>query len=583
MTAKRTVFGPIVAMALVSLVSAGLAIGLLYSAAFESERSRLSSMVQHRVRLLENLAGHDALAGHGGTSPGSGVADSSLDRAIAAYRELAVGHAGELTLARRDGSNMVFFLGPCRADGEDCTIPIEGTAAEPMRRALRGETGTVIGPDYRGVTVLAAHAPVGSMGWGAVVKSDLTDVKRPFVIAATLAVLATLLAILISAYGFFRPTSALIDRLRQGEARIRTIVETAAEGIITANAADGRIESFNPAAAAMFGYERDEILGQHLGRIIPDFDPTRCETDNTALSEASTREGTGLRGDGTTFPIELSKTSTTVAGQTLLTVIVRDITERRAADQELRKAHEDLAEMNRRIVEHHVKLIQAEKLSSIGLLAAGVAHEINNPLSGVKACVKALDDNRVPAAQREEYFATARDGLNRIQRIVRNLLNYARERPVTPTTFDAADVVSSSLGLVAPASQKKSLEIVNRIAPGRVINGDRAQVTQALVNVLLNAIHAAPHGSKLELSALSQNGRTGVRITDHGRGIPEEDLVRVRDPFYTTKPVNEGTGLGLAVTDGIVRNHRGELVIDSVEGSGTSVTIWLPAGEEAGA
>lgn len=251
--------------------------------------------------------------------------------------------------------------------------------------------------------------------------------------------------------------------------------------------------------------------------------------------------------------------------------------ESRRAD-DLDRAHRDLVDANRRILEEQTKLIQAEKLSSIGLLAAGVAHEINNPLSGVLGCVKVLRDNTAMTEQRrDEYFETVRDGLERIQTIVRGLLDYARQRPPTPEPVEPAEIVSASLRLVAPATKKKDLTIVTDLETTQAgVRADRAQLMQAIVNVLLNAIYAAPPHTQLEISTHSMPDRAGIRIADHGPGISKEILHRVCDPFFTTKPEGEGTGLGLAVTLSIVRANGGDLQLESTPGLGTTVTIWLP-------
>ncbi|MCK6544520.1 PAS domain S-box protein [Myxococcota bacterium] len=250
--------------------------------------------------------------------------------------------------------------------------------------------------------------------------------------------------------------------------------------------------------------------------------------------------------------------------------------ERRRAD-DLDRAHRDLVEANRRILEEQAKLIQAEKLSSIGLLAAGVAHEINNPLSGVLGCVKALREQTMTGPRRDEYFETVLDGLERIQNTVRGLLDYARQRAPAPEPVDPGEILLASLRLVTPATKKKDLRVVTELDHGAtLVRADRAQVMQGVVNVLLNAAYAAPVRSELRVETVHEPNRVGIRIADRGPGIPKEIMSRVCDPFFTTKPEGEGTGLGLAVTLSIVRANGGDLAIESTPGLGTTVTIWLP-------
>ena len=242
-----------------------------------------------------------------------------------------------------------------------------------------------------------------------------------------------------------------------------------------------------------------------------------------------------------------------------------------------RQRAEALAEANQRIVEEQSKLIQAEKLSSVGLLAAGVAHEINNPLAGVMSCVRALREGTVEGARRDEYFDAVRDGLERIRATVQGLLDFARPQGSGIAEVDCHEIVGACLLLLAPYLRKKDIEVDLRVERGAVaLRGNRSQLIQASMNVLLNAIHASPDGSRIEVDAFEEEARIGLRFRDHGAGIPREILPRVTEAFFTTKDPGQGTGLGLAVTAGILQAHGGELALESEPGEGTAVTFWLP-------
>ena len=266
-----------------------------------------------------------------------------------------------------------------------------------------------------------------------------------------------------------------------------------------------------------------------------------------------------------------------------------EITSRKTAEESLERAVRELADLsererqraealteaNRRIVEEQGKLIQAEKLSSVGLLAAGVAHEINNPLAGVMACVRALREGAVEGERREEYFEAVRDGLERIRATVQGLLDFARPQGDGVADVDCDEIVKACLLLLAPHFRKKSIQMDVNCREAK-LHGNRSQLIQAAMNVLLNAIHASPNGSTIEIEAIEESRRTGLRFTDHGSGIPRELLKKVTDPFFTTKDPGEGTGLGLAVTASILQAHKGELAIESEVGKGTRITFWLP-------
>ena len=269
-----------------------------------------------------------------------------------------------------------------------------------------------------------------------------------------------------------------------------------------------------------------------------------------------------------------------------------EITARKQAEESLERAVHDLADMsareraraealdqaNRQIVEEQSKVIQAEKLSSVGLLAAGVAHEINNPLAGVMACVNALREGTVTPERREEYFEAVRDGLERIGMTVKGLLDYSRPQPTSVSSVDVAEAVSGCLLLLAASLRKKNVEVDVEIPGGLFFaRSSRPQLMQAAMNVLLNALHASPEGARIEVTASRAGNLIRLAFTDHGAGIPKEMIAKVCDPFFTTKRQGEGTGLGLSVTLGILESHGGSLEIKSEPGKGTTVTFVLPA------
>lgn len=242
----------------------------------------------------------------------------------------------------------------------------------------------------------------------------------------------------------------------------------------------------------------------------------------------------------------------------------------------LEKAHDDLLAANKRILEEQAKVLQSEKMSSVGLLAAGVAHEINNPLSGIMGCMKALEAGTLTPERTTEYYGVVRDGLERIRGIVRSLLGYAKPEP-TLGVQDVADIFASCLKLLGASLRKRNVKVEMGFAHGEIsLQGDRSQLMQAALNVLLNALQVSHDGGTITVSVTRERGRVGVHVRDYGVGIAKENLVRVCDPFFSTKPQGQGTGLGLSVTLGIIEAHGGELAFDSEVGKGTTVTFWLP-------
>jgi PAS domain S-box-containing protein len=372
---------------------------------------------------------------------------------------------------------------------------------------------------------------------------------------------------------------------------------------------DGRLLRVNAQAERIFGYARGEVVGQPLEIFIPERLRAAHVGHRTDFAHQPRTRDMGLgmeligrRKDGTEFPVAVALAPVLLDDKPGVIAIARDVTVQKAADRVIReseqrlagllvslqRAHDqlearvaertqELSDANQRLREEQEKLIRAEKLSSLGVLASGVAHEINNPLSGVMGLVKSLRDGAVAEARKEQYFSTILDGLERMRLTVQGMLDYARLRPPSRAAFDAREMIESCLRLIAPATRKKDLEVEVAVPAGHPLLADRSQLMQAVVNVVMNAVYVAPVGSMIRVSLVDGPGRIGICITDQGPGIADPDLARICDPFYTTKPEGEGTGLGLAITQNILAAHGGELAIDSAVGRGTTVTLWMAA------
>ncbi len=244
----------------------------------------------------------------------------------------------------------------------------------------------------------------------------------------------------------------------------------------------------------------------------------------------------------------------------------------------LRAAREELASSHHRLVEEQTSVIEAEKHRSVAILAAGIAHEISNPLSGIMQCARALSEGTVPEARKQEYLNAILEGVGRLKGVVDGVRDYARQRPAPPSDLDAADIVSSCLRMIAPLCEEAGVRVESSLKPGAVrIRAEAAQLRKALSNVIINALYFSPRGDHVSISATRRGFMWGIAVADHGPGIPKENMSKVTDPFFTTKPPGEGTGLGLAITYGVIRSFGGELELASEGGRGTTVTMWLPA------
>jgi PAS domain S-box-containing protein len=377
--------------------------------------------------------------------------------------------------------------------------------------------------------------------------------------------------------------------LRESEQRMAAILDNT-EALVSLKDRAGRFLFVNRRYAEVRRVDRQAVLGRDEAALWPgELAALAAHHDRTVLEagRALQFDETVQQDDGphTYVAVKFPLVDADGAAYAVCTVAT-DITDRKRAEESLQRAHDqleqrvaertrELSEANQALRDEQAKLIRAEKMSSLGVLASGVAHEINNPLAGVMGLVKSLREGTVPEGRREQYFETIADGLERMRLTVQGMLEYARLRPPSRSEFDAVEMLDSCLRLIAPSVRKKDLEIDVRVAAGSLLCADRSQLMQAVVNVVMNAVYVAPAASRIEVTLVTTDARVGLRVTDQGPGIPAEDVARICDPFYTTKPEGEGTGLGLTITQNILAAHGGALTIDSEVGRGTAMTLWI--------
>jgi signal transduction histidine kinase len=234
----------------------------------------------------------------------------------------------------------------------------------------------------------------------------------------------------------------------------------------------------------------------------------------------------------------------------------------RQANEELRRANE--------------KMVQSEKLASIGILASGVAHEINNPLGGLFNCIQMLRQKGDDPAFRERYLELVREGLDRIENTVSKLLWMSRKAEHAPVDVNVRNAVEGVYRFVEYKIRKNNITFVNSVPDGLRILIDLHDFQQMLLNIMINAIHAMQEGGRLSVRAGRKDSMISVEVSDTGEGIKQEHLGRIFDPFFTTKPTGEGTGLGLWLTYEIVRNYNGDISVQSEVGKGSTFTLQFP-------
>ncbi|WP_281883387.1 ATP-binding protein [Paenibacillus sp. YYML68] len=343
----------------------------------------------------------------------------------------------------------------------------------------------------------------------------------------------------------------------------QVIVESVSDAIIMTNHSMSII-AWNKGAEALFGYTEQEALGQALETIVPrHLQEThgqaveRLRATGQSMVIGRMVESSLLRKDGTEFPAEMSLNCWQTNGQYYWSAIIRDMTERKQTE---------------------ALLLKSEKLSIAGQLAAGIAHEIRNPLTAIKGFHQLM---KAEGNGKAFYFDILTEEMNRIELIVNELLLLAKPQAVQLKPVDVRALLERVYTLMESQVHLHNIEVELKCEP-RVrtsIRCDENQMVQIFINFIKNAIEAMPHGGKIIIAITNPDeDRICIRIIDQGVGIPEDMLKRLGEPFYTTK--EKGTGLGLMVCRKIIEDHLGSLNITSRLNEGTTVEVLLPVGSK---
>jgi two-component system NtrC family sensor kinase len=348
------------------------------------------------------------------------------------------------------------------------------------------------------------------------------------------------------------------------------VIQSSASGIVAANR-QGKILVMNHAARELFGYSDEAIFSITAEQLYPVgvareiMKKLRDPRFGDKGKLPSTRVDI-IKGNGEMIPVEITAAIIYEDDQEVATMgIFNDLREKLAADKKLEEILKRTA--------------RAEKLASLGQLAAGVAHEINNPLTGILLYANLmLERLQVDDPQREELNCVIEDA-NRCRDIVKSLLVYSRQTSPNKEIFHINNLVDQGLTLIRDQRLFLNVEIIKELPEDMMlIHADRNQLCQVVINLVMNALDAMQRHGTLTLRTY-RNKRVGLaylEVTDTGSGIPRENLSRIFDPFFTTKEPGQGTGLGLSTVHGIVKENGGNIRVKETSPRGTTFVIELP-------
>ncbi len=350
----------------------------------------------------------------------------------------------------------------------------------------------------------------------------------------------------------------LDEELRASEARWRSVIDSAVDGIVVIDA-HGRIESFNPAAEQLFGYEEGEVVGRNVNMLMPS--PYHEEHDTYLARHVATgvqkiigtgREVTGLHRDGNTFPLHLSVGKTTAGGEQRFTGILHDLSAHVRIEKQLR---------------------EQTSLAKLGEMAAVIAHEVKNPLAGVRGAIQIIG-TRLPKGSKDASIVTEIvSRIDTLNELMKDLLLFARPPQPKLAVVDIGDLVTTTANLLRGDPVFEQVEVIVGGQPALAL-GDAELLKIVFVNLLVNAGHAMQGRGTIQVSLASIADICQIAFADEGPGIPADVLEKIFTPFFTTKV--RGSGLGLPTVRRLIEAHQGTISIACPSAGGTVVTVRLP-------
>ncbi|MDT4895402.1 MAG: hypothetical protein QOH25_479 [Acidobacteriota bacterium] len=367
--------------------------------------------------------------------------------------------------------------------------------------------------------------------------------------------------------------------------RLAAIVESSDDAIFS-KTFEGIVTSWNASAERMYGYTAAEAIGQHLSFIIP----PECAEELAGILhnlECGARikhlETVRVRKDGSKIDVSISISPVIGTEGRILgaSTIARDITERKRAEAAMRAKQEELSVMTQ-------QFWQASKLATMGELAASIAHELNNPLATVSLRTESLLGQFADGDPQRRALKIIEQEVERMGNLVGNLLQFSRRNHPQISTIDVYKEIENTFEFIEHHLRGRQINVVREFTdPLPTLHADCQQLRQVFLNLLTNASDAMTQGGTLTLRVAAGRTEYGasaivIEFVDTGAGIKPEDLLKVWEPFFTTKDEGKGTGLGLAICRRIVEEHKGTINIESEVGEGTTVRITLPATEGEG-
>ena len=555
---------------------------LLYETSFNEQRRHLVDSIKSRARLMEAVARYDIEEGKLKNRSITDSNERTVSQVVKAHTNFhGFGKTGEFTFAKRNKSNIEFVMRQRHLSlDEPVPIPFDSELAVPMRLALLGHSGTVIGKDYLGNEVLAAYEPVAVLNMGVVAKIDLEEIRAPFIRSA---IYITAIVILISFFGsllFFYIIIPIIKNIQNSENRYRQLFLNNFTPTLLVSANNARIIDANSAAIEFYGYTIDAICSIQLN--VLSVDPSvnligRLKRVHLKKDYSITTQQRLKNGD--IKDVEILASLVEIDNEIVIYCTIIDITKKLKKEEEHNRLEKELT--------------QARKMEALGQLTGGIAHDFNNMLGVIMGYSELSRDNilnnkneKVPG-----YLEQILTASNRAKELISSMMLFSRTGESSAEAINISPLVKEDIKMlrsIIPTSVDITTHISEDLPPVII---EPVKLQQLIMNLCVNARDAMDSKGKLTITLSLQKNihdtclvcYKKIRgewielcVSDTGSGMSEEIVQHLFEPFFTTKDKGKGTGMGLAVVHGIVQDLNGHIVLNSKVGEGSTFRILFP-------